>query len=501
MTELAEKARRSVLWTTGFTVFQDVLQFGLTLTLTRLLPPEAYGKFSFVTTLIGFFTVISFREFLNHTLQVRNTEETHYQDHFTAGAVMQTSLFLLVNLIAVGLRFTATYAPVAPLLHLMSPLLLLDLVSEFRTKMLERQFEWQRLRTLHAVGLIAGAVVAVTMAVGGFGVYALLVPSFCTSLPLAWDLFVTAGWRPTWEWSAERYRSARQFGTTRIGSTSLVSASNLAENASLTRAVGFTQLGLYNRALSLAALACQRTASLLMNALYPVLTRVPVRTPQYRRAATLVLRFMAWTVIPAAFALAWLAEPLTRTLYGSRWVAAIPLMPYTAALSAILALVQTNYTLLLAHQQQRLCFIADMMRLVGMVVLLAVLLPFGLRTYVCGLLALHSTVLTITTVWLWRDTVFDGEGLIGAVGPALAGSVAGLSVAIIVPLSLGNPPTPFLALAWQGTLFAIGYLAFLRICCANWMREIVMHLPQRDRIAAILRLRAGGETLAPSMPV
>jgi O-antigen/teichoic acid export membrane protein len=59
MTELADKARRSVLWTTGFTVFQDILQFGLTLTLTRLLPPEAYGKFSFVTTLIGFFTVIS----------------------------------------------------------------------------------------------------------------------------------------------------------------------------------------------------------------------------------------------------------------------------------------------------------------------------------------------------------------------------------------------------------------------------------------------------------
>ena len=145
MTELADKARRSVLWTTGFTVFQDILQFGLTLTLTRLLPPEAYGKFSFVTTLIGFFTVISFREFLNHTLQVRNNEDTHYQDHFTAGAVIQTTLFIGVNLVAIGLQFTPTYAATAPLLHLMSPLLLLDLVSEFRTKMLERQFEWQRL--------------------------------------------------------------------------------------------------------------------------------------------------------------------------------------------------------------------------------------------------------------------------------------------------------------------------------------------------------------------
>jgi len=501
MTELADKARRSVLWTTGFTVFQDILQFGLTLTLTRLLPPEAYGKFSFVTTLIGFFTVISFREFLNHTLQVRDNEETHYQDHFTAGAVIQTALFIGVNLVAVGLQFTTTYAATAPLLHLMSPLLLLDLVSEFRTKMLERQFEWQRLRTLHAVGLVAGAIVAVTMAVSGFGVYALLVPSFCTSLPLAWDLFVTARWRPTWEWSAVRYRQARAYGTTRIGSTALVSASNLAENALLTRAVGFAQLGLYNRALGLAALACQRSASLLMNALYPVLTRVPVRTPQYRRAATLVIRFVAWTVIPSAILLAWLAEPVTRTLFGSRWLAAVPLVPYTMALGAMLALVQTNYTLLLAHQQQRLCFIADVARLTGTLGLLIVLLPFGLRVYIGGLLGLHGTVLTLTTVWLWRDTVLDGEGLVGAIGPALGGSIVGLAAALVVPRSFGTPTMPFFAVAWQGSLFFLGYVVFLRLCCASWMREIVMHLPQRDRIASILRLRTGRETLAPSMPV
>ena len=87
MTALADKARLSVVWTTGYAIFRDLLQFGLTLTLTRILPHEAYGYFGFVTAVIGFFTVISFREFLNYTLQVRSDEETCYQDQFTAGAV------------------------------------------------------------------------------------------------------------------------------------------------------------------------------------------------------------------------------------------------------------------------------------------------------------------------------------------------------------------------------------------------------------------------------
>ena len=80
---------------------------GLTITLVRLLPAEAYGQFGFLTTLLGFFTLYSFREFLGHTLQVRDGEAVHYQDHFTAGAVMQVLFFALVNVVAIGFRFAA----------------------------------------------------------------------------------------------------------------------------------------------------------------------------------------------------------------------------------------------------------------------------------------------------------------------------------------------------------------------------------------------------------
>src|SRR4051794_18331252 len=82
---LAQRARLALLWTTGFTFFCDVLQFGVTLTLVRILPPEAYGQFGLVTTSISFLTVPSFREILAHTMQVRDDAQTHYQDQFTAG--------------------------------------------------------------------------------------------------------------------------------------------------------------------------------------------------------------------------------------------------------------------------------------------------------------------------------------------------------------------------------------------------------------------------------
>src|SRR5262249_24915325 len=140
-----------------------------------LLDPKAYGQFSLVNSLIGFFTILSFRSFLEQTLQVRPTEEVDYQTHFTAAGVIQISLCTLVNVVAFVLRRLGLYSEVAPLLSVMSIFFLLDWANEFRVKMLERELAWKRLRLLQALGFLLNASIALILAVSGFGVYALLV--------------------------------------------------------------------------------------------------------------------------------------------------------------------------------------------------------------------------------------------------------------------------------------------------------------------------------------
>ena len=181
------------------------------LVLVRILPAEVYGQFGFVTALVGFLTLYSFREFLGQTLVVRDPDQVHYQDHFTAGAVLQVAVCLLANGIAVALRWFPAYAEVAPALHVMSVLFLLDLPSELRVKMLERALDWRRLRLLHAIGLLLCGALSVAMALGGWGVYALLVPTLAIPLVFGYDLWVRAGWRPVWTWSWQRFKPAWTF--------------------------------------------------------------------------------------------------------------------------------------------------------------------------------------------------------------------------------------------------------------------------------------------------
>jgi O-antigen/teichoic acid export membrane protein len=487
---LGARAKLAVLWATGFQFFRDIVQFGLTLALVRLLPADAYGQFGLLTTLLSFFTYYSFREFLGHTLQARDGEDVPYQDHFTAGAVIQGGIVVAVNLVALAFRWLPDYAPVSLVLHVMSLLFVIDLPAEFRTRMLERELDWRRLRLLQGIGFAAGGAVSLGMALAGLGVWALIIPTLFVPLPFVYDLFVRARWRPTWEFHWDRYRAAWRFGLTRMLTLTFFATAALTESLTLTSALGYAVLGVFGRALGLAQLLCGRLSSLLALAIYPVLTRVPRASDAFRRAGALYLRGVAWAVIPAAAIATLLADPIVRLIYGEQWLAAIPFVPWAMAGAALAAIAQTAYTVLLANGQQRECVVADAWRMVGVIGALVIALPAGPSRYLVALCFVHLVSLAIVTVFLGRAGVLSRPAWLEAVAPALVSGGVALAAAFSVQAALTETASPGAwSVAVTAPVFALVYLATLRMLFRAPLAEFVTQLPQSRALARALRLR------------
>jgi O-antigen/teichoic acid export membrane protein len=487
---LAAKARHALFWTGGFQIFWDVLQFGVMLALVRLLPAEAYGQFGFVSTILGFLTLYSFREMLGHTLVVRDDAGVRYQEHFTAGLAIQVSLFVVANLAALGLRWLPDYAPAATALHLMSLLLLLDLPSELRVKMLERLLDWRRLRLLHAAGLVMSAAVSIALAVAGWGVYALIVPLYIVPIPFMYDLFVRARWRPTWTWSWAAYRPAWRFGSSRMLAVSFVTGAGLLESGWLVRVAGFGVFGVFGRAIGLAQRGCQRIGAIVAAALFPVLTRVEPGSEQYRRASALLLRSVTWTVLPIASLSSVLAADIVSWLYGDRWADVTPLLPWAMWGGALMAVVQTSYTLLLAHQRPDRCLRADMWRGAGTVLMLIVALPFGVAGYLAGLVAVHAISLGLVLRWLLHERAIVGAGIRDALVPG-AVAAACASVAIVALRGgIGGAASSGGSVVGLVAIFASLYMLVLRVAFRAPLQELVSYLPKHEQLHRWLRLPA-----------
>jgi O-antigen/teichoic acid export membrane protein len=486
MSDLAKKARTAVAWTAGLNILRDVVQFVQMIIVVRLLPPEAYGKYGLSNNIIGFMMVFSAREFIAHTVLERDDEAVNYQEQFTAGSVIHGALFLIANAVAFSLRWFPSYAPVAPLLHLSSVLFLLDLPSELRIRMLERRMDWRRLRTVEGTGILLGAACTIVLAYAGAGAYALVFPLFLIPGAFATDLLIGERWRPTFQWSHERYRASRAFGTRRIVSLSIVVGTTLFESSVMARSVGFAVLGLFGRATGMATLFCQRISSLLTAAIYPVLARIPRRSDAYRRVSALVLRTVAWMVVPIAVGLSLVRQDVVTVMYGSRWLEVIPLVPLAMSGGVVLAIGAASYSLLLASQEARLCLYADAWRLIAMPATVLIAIPLGLQAYLLGLVAVHlvSTILTLN--WLRQTGGISIGGIVSAIVPPFAASAVAVLTAESARVLALAPMPPFLRLAIYIPVFAATYLVVLRTAFSAPLREVIGYLPKANHVHRLL---------------
>ena len=486
---LARHAKSAVLWNASFNLLREVvLRVGSIVIFRRLLDPADYGVFNFINGVLGFIGLFAFNNFVAHTVQVRDEREVHWQLHFTAGGFFQLPLCALTNLVALALRWFPQYAEFAPMLHVMSLTFLFDWPCELRRKMLEREFDWKRLRILHALALVVAFLVQVNLALVGCGAYVLLLPVFVLSLPFIYDLFVRERWRPDWSWSWDKYQPAWRFGWTRVASGLAFGGRKLIEPVVIIAVLGKSQLGIFGGALGLAQVLCQGFAEQLLYAIYGVLTRVNPDSANVTRVNALVLRVVAWVTIPMATISSALAGPLLLTAYGRKWTDTIPLLPWAMVVGAAVALGQTANTLLLAKHKLKHCLAADILLLIGTLLALGLALPGGLKTYLLALALVQGVMFVVMLVWLVQCECLKLSGVNAALLPASVASSVALSAVFALEKYFDMDATRFAPAAICGVVFGVIYLGVLRGLFVAQLHELARYFPGGKIVRRILIL-------------
>ncbi len=484
---LLAKAQSGLLWNGGFRLLQITVQFCLTLVLVRLLAPEDYGIYAVTAGIIGFLNVISFDNFIAYILQVRNDDDVHAQDHFTAGIVIQIFIFFVSNLVALALRYVPSHAYVSQYIHVLSPILLLSAIGGFRYRLLERDLRWRRYRLLQVIGILLTAITMLGLAFSGAGVYGLLIAPSINYLPPIVDLFFVERWRPTWQWSYANYKPAMQFGLNRVTSSGLVKGRAMVEANGLVALADIRSLGFYNRSIGLMQMICVQLASIVVQSVYPVLTKVEPGSVQYRKASALVLRGIAWVIIPVSAVGAIHAVPVVRLLFGEKWLPVAALLPMSLALGSIAAVGQAAYHLALASLQESKCVWLDALHLIGMIASFACWpLHHSVEGYLLGLVIVEAAILSVSLWWLHEAHAVSVDGLKTAFFPPLVASVIGYG---IVFTCFGHHPAASLLSVTNvaiGLFFLASYVVVLRLAFRNSLDELVSRMPYSHRLRQLL---------------
>lgn len=357
----------------GMTVGIKVLNAGSQLVLAALLAPEIFGLFSTALAVSEITSVVK-RIGIREVLVRRRCAVVRWAN---------TAVWISLVLGVLGGLCILLFGPlmIRPELRdeLRLPVYVFALMAPLQTMgvipiaILQRDLRFGPVVLLQTGGVLVQAVGSIGLALGGIGVFALVLPRVVSEL-----VQCVGGWmiaRPSL-----RFRFDRMLWIYYLRSGALLFPAAMATTLTLFGDYYILSLfsppelvGAYFIAFTLSTQVGQLLIDNLTKVLLPSLSALQRDVVRQARALYRSTRLLAVVAIPAYVLQALAAEPLLRLLYEDRWVDAIPVLQ-VLSLSGILAMMGApSVSLLLAAGRYR----AHLMLTVARTVLLLALVAVG----------------------------------------------------------------------------------------------------------------------------
>lgn len=294
--------------------------------LSRLLTPLEYGLVGMVATLTAFFQVFADLGLSWATVQRRQITRTQVDNLFWANAATGALLWGLCAAAGPALGRFYGRPELAPLAAAVGAGFALSGLTVQPAALLRRQMRLKTLSLVEAASHVCGPAVGIILALGGYGVWALVAQSLCSQAVLLVLTLAAAGYRPSCPRLDPETARMLAFGGY-LAAYGVVNyfARNL-DNVIIGKYLGPEQLGFYSRAYFLMLLPSVLATGPLTGAVVPalsVLAREPLRLRQAYLKAVSAIALLSF---PAAVGLAVTAPETTRLVYGPKWAPVAPLL-------------------------------------------------------------------------------------------------------------------------------------------------------------------------------
>ena len=331
-------AARGVLWLTGQKWLVRLSGLVTIAVLTRFLRPEDFGMVAAASTLLPLLYLLADLGFAAYIVQVPATTpvmlSTGFWFSLSAGVLLSGGLVVAAPVMALAFGGGG----VADVIRVLSVAITLTAASSIPVAILRRGMRFRLLAAQGAASALVAQVVAIAMALGGLGVWALVgqaLSSQVVSCLLAW---ISARWLPSLTFSRAEFRTMAAFGSQVLGVELVATVRAWAEAAIVSSTLGIAALGYLNVAQRLVQVVLDLTGSAIAPVTQVAFAKIRDSAERLRHA---YLRALGVTLaaLPPPLTLVAVAGPVIIPLLFSDTWAPSHRVAQVLALASILAFV------------------------------------------------------------------------------------------------------------------------------------------------------------------
>lgn len=469
------RVRSAVIWRSGSQILAQIITWGSTLAVIRLLDPADYGLFAMTQVVLAFLAFLNGYGFASALVQSEQLDPFRVRQAF--------GLLLLLNALLASVQYfgapiAASYYGqpiVADLLRVQALIFLATPFIALPEVMMSRALDFRKQAFVNLAAALIGAGTALGCALAGYGVWTLVYAPIALFWTRAIGLTVAARllvW-PTFDFRG--CGTIIAFGSAVLASHFFWLIQTQADIFIAGRRFDPHALGLYAEALFLAQIFVSKFVPPLNEVAFPAYARIQGDKAAVRWNFLKAVRLLMLVMAPAYAGLAVVAAPLVETLFGAKWIGMVPYVQILA-----LALMVMTVQILFAPVTNALGRPAIAMKasLCG-----AILFPIGfLIGAQFGLIGLAWAWLVAMPLLLLITAHLSAPVIGVTIGDIGRATLPGLAPALVMAVAVG-----LLDRALPLTLLAPLRLAIL-VGAGGLIYPALLWLLEKEAIAEVLRL-------------
>lgn len=321
---LKKKTISGLLWSFGDMMGNQGIQFIIQIILARLLLPEDFGIIGMILVFVALSNSLVDSGFTQALIRDQKADQTDYSTVFYFNLVVSVSIYGVLFLSAPLISTFFEEDQLTALVRVLALGVIINAFSIIPRAMFTKEVDFKVQAKVNMAASIVSGIIAVAMALLGFGVWSLVVRMLALNGVQAILLVFYRRWLPSLVFSTASFKRLFGFGWKLLVSGLIDTAYDNIYYVIIGKQYSATSLGYYTNAAKFSDVATQTLTATIQRVTYPVLSGIQDQEERLKQSFKKVIKLSGFLIFPIMIGVAAVAEPLILLIFGEKWATMIP---------------------------------------------------------------------------------------------------------------------------------------------------------------------------------
>lgn len=302
----------------------QAVSFVVSIILARLLSPDDYGTIALVMVFIALLNVFVDGGFGNSLIQKKNADDLDFSSVFYFNILICVVLYFIMFFSAPYIAEFYNRSDLTSVIRVLSLILIISGVKNIQQAYISKKLLFKKFFYSTLIGTIGAAIIGITMAYLGYGVWALVAQQLFNTAVDSLVLWITVDWRPKKLFSFDRLKSLVSYGWKFLASNLLNTGYDNLRSLIIGKLYSPSDLAYYDKGKRYPYLITSNVNTSIDSVLLPTMSLVQDDREEVKEITRRSIKLSIFIMAPLMMGLAFTSNKVIPFLLTDKWSFCVP---------------------------------------------------------------------------------------------------------------------------------------------------------------------------------